>query len=121
MAFGARISESLILEIAALIAKGNTIRASCVACGIHRDTYYDWLKRGRAGDDSRDGLFLRFVELIEIAEAEAEVCHVSNVESAGKQSWQASAWWLERRKPRDWARRPPPTDDKEDDKVQVIG
>ena len=40
------------------------------------------------------------------AEAEAELFHVGVIRRAAEAgSWKASAWWLERRHPREWGRR----------------
>jgi len=110
-----------VLEIAGYIADGNTIQASCAAAGIHRTTYYDWLDRGRDGDESNGGLYVMFAEMIEKAESAAEMDHVSNIKSAGRVTWQASAWWLERRNPKDWGKRPPPPEETPDDDLVVIG
>jgi len=47
-----------------------------------------------------------FRNAVETAEAAAEVARVRQVAKAGEDgSWQAAAWWLERRKHEDYAQR----------------
>jgi transposase len=73
---------------------GNTRRASCAYAGISDETFANWCKR-----------FLEFLEAVEKAEADAEVRHVANIaKAAGEGVWTASAWWLERRRPKDWGK-----------------
>jgi hypothetical protein len=77
------------------LAAGNTRKAACHFAGIGVQTLDDWQRR--FGD-------LR--EAIEKAEADAEVRHVANIAKAAQDgTWQASAWWLERRRPDDFGRR----------------
>jgi len=54
------------------------------------DTFYEWMK-----DPT-------FSEQVEKAEADAEVRFVTKVASASEETWQAAAWWLERRRPDDF-------------------
>lgn len=78
------------------LRRGNTRRASALSCGISEDTFQRWCDRNAA-----------FAEDVKKAEAEAEATHVANIaRSAQSGNWQASAWWLERKRPDDW-RRPP--------------
>jgi len=69
---------------------GNTRRASAHFAEIHVDTFYEWMK-----DPT-------FSEQVEKAEADAEVRFVTKVASASEETWQAAAWWLERRRPDDF-------------------
>jgi CTP-dependent riboflavin kinase len=45
------------------------------------------------------------LDAVEIAEAQAEATYSRIVAEASTESWQAAAWWLERRKHEDYARR----------------
>jgi transposase len=46
-----------------------------------------------------------FAADMERAEAEGIAYHVKNVTQAGQEDWKASAWYLERRDPANWAKR----------------
>jgi hypothetical protein len=62
--------------------------------GIHHDTFYDWL-----GNPT-------FSDAIEKAEAEAKIRAVGQIVRAAQGgTWQAAAWWLERRYPKQFGRR----------------
>jgi hypothetical protein len=71
---------------------GNTRRASAAAAGISHELFYQWLAD------------LTFLDAVVKAEADAELRFLGQVATAAKQSWQAAAWWLERRKHEDYRR-----------------
>jgi len=73
---------------------GNTRRASCAYAGIDQDTLANWLRR-----------WSDFSDAVEKAEADAEIRNVAIIQKAASETWQAAAWWLERKKKRDWSNR----------------
>lgn len=74
---------------------GNTRKAACQYAGVAQDAFNRWLVR-----------FADFADVVKKAEADAEVRHVANIAKASQDGvWQASAWWLERRRPDDYGRR----------------
>lgn len=77
---------------------GLTRRAAYGAVGISKTTFYRML------DNDSDGT-LR--DLIEKAEADAEARFAGLVARAAQEpkNWTAAAWWLERRRHEDYARR----------------
>jgi hypothetical protein len=88
-------------QIADALTAGNTRRASAAAAGITERTFERWMLR-----------FDGFVAAIEKAETEAEVAHVATIRAAAHDgTWQASAWWLERRRSDDWGKR---------DRIEII-
>lgn len=74
------------------IRRGNTFRDACLCAGISEDTFANWR---RSNSD--------FSDAVKRAEAEAVMRNVAIVQEAAKKTWQAAAWWLERRYPSDWA------------------
>jgi transposase len=82
------LREGLYRETAATLA------------GIHRDTMYGWLERGRTGEAP----YAAFSDAVEKAEAEAEQ-HVIREVRMGLDGWQSKAWVAERRWPRRWGGR----------------
>jgi hypothetical protein len=72
-----------------------TRRAASGSAGFSKSTLYRMLEE----DDGT----LR--DAIESAEADAEATYTSVVAMATPHSWQAAAWWLERRKHEDYALR----------------
>lgn len=78
------------------LAGGGTRRAAAAAAKVHVSTLQDWLARGRAGEVP----FSDFSDRVRWAEAEAEMIMVGAIRKAALSgSWQAAAWWLERRRP----------------------
>jgi hypothetical protein len=84
--------EARLLEA---LRAGNTRRAACHYAGISDEALARWL---RASVD--------FVDAVKKAESDAEVRMVAQIARAAQDgTWQAAAWWLERRRPDDYARR----------------
>jgi hypothetical protein len=89
-------------RICQLISAGNYINTACRAAGIKEQTYLNWLKWG---EEKKAGIYFEFFEAIKKAEAVAEARNVTIIQTAAKDSWQAAAWWLERKHPDDWGRK----------------
>src|SRR5262245_35285973 len=69
------------------LAAGNTRRAACAVAGISDETLARWL-----------GRYVDFVEAVQKAEGDAEQRYVAIIDRAAQDgTWQAAAWWLERR------------------------
>ena len=83
--------EAKILD---LLRGGNTRKTSYTAAGITDKTFAAWC---RTSSD--------FSDRVKIAEEEAVARNVLVIANAARKSWQAAAWWLERRRPEDFARR----------------
>lgn len=84
------------------VEAGATRRAAAEAAGISRSTLQEWIARGKQGDM----VYVDFADRIKKAEAVAENEMVGVVRDAAKKgTWQAAAWWLERRRPKTYALR----------------
>src|SRR5688572_6680302 len=73
---------------------GCTRRAAAGVADIHPSTLYEWLAKDPT-----------FSDAVEKAEAKAEGTYIAAVANAVPKSWQAAAWWLERRHHEDFAQR----------------
>jgi transcriptional regulator with XRE-family HTH domain len=71
---------------------GCTRQAAAGAAGVSRVTFWRWM------DDET------FRSEVEKAEAVAEATYTAIVANAAPKSWQAAAWWLERRQWREYGR-----------------
>ena len=87
-------TDARVAALCRLLAGGATRRAASAGAGINSDTFYDWLERDPT-----------FSDAVQKAEADAELMFTSIVAAAASDSWQAAAWWLERRRPDDYGRR----------------
>jgi len=87
----ATAKRSIVMTLEA----GNTLKASYGYAGISDQTLYNWLKVDQ-----------EFEREVQRAINKAEVHHVANVlKAASEGTWQASAWWLERRIPEAYGRK----------------
>lgn len=85
---------------------GNTRTAAAAFAEVDRVSLWRWVESDAA-----------FRNAVEKAEADAEFRFVSQVASAAADgTWTAAAWWLERRRPNEYARR-----DRVDSRVEVSG
>lgn len=81
-----KATQKTIKIILDAIAEGLTQRESAVLAGISEDTLSLWKKK-----DSD------FSEQIRQKQIECKLGHIRNIKKASDKSWQASAWWLERK------------------------
>lgn len=91
-----KISMELIERIADHIRKGNFIDVSCAFEGIHKDTYYRWLKEGANSTDP-DDLKKIFSDTVSKAEAESIIDMNDDMAKHGANNWKPIAWRMERR------------------------
>ena len=92
-----KYSKEIIDELIKYIEAGNYVATACECVGIHRDTYYSWVK-DKTKKDITD-------TIIQKAQAKAVARNVAVIQVAAKKNWTASAWFLERKKNEDWGRR----------------
>lgn len=91
-----------IERIADAIRAGNYAQVAARYGGIGESTYYEWLRRGGEGEAP----FVEFMEAVKEAEAQAEVRNMALIQQAAQGgTWQAAAWYLERRYPARYGRR----------------
>lgn len=90
-------------RIVTVIRDGNTRAAAAGYVGITDRTLYRWLAMGK---NAKNGCpTSQLYQAVKEAENGAEVESVLLIRNAAKRSWQAAAWWLERRRHGEWARR----------------
>lgn len=76
-----KLTRKMIDDVAHQIEQGNFVAVACRKVGISRQTFYDWREKGE--DARKEGkhrsIYVRFLDRIEIAEAEAEAALVEKV------------------------------------------
>jgi hypothetical protein len=80
---------------------GNYFETACGYAGITSRTGYGWLEKGR---EETSGIYFQFFQAVEKATSQAELKNVAIIQRAAMDTWQAAAWWLERRAPDRWGR-----------------
>lgn len=109
-----KLTEELTDEITKVVRAGNYIETAAAYAGISKSSLYNWLRRGREERErvergekpkARESVYLGFLDAVEKALAQSEIRDVTMIAKAAQDSWQASAWRLERRFPFKWGRR----------------
>jgi transposase len=101
-----KLNTKLTAKITQELQLGMFIETVCELNGITRETYYQWLKRGRAAGekpDAKERLYVDFLQAVTQASAEAEAHALSQIRK-GVDNWTSQAWFLERRFRQRWAR-----------------
>ena len=81
------------------LGEGASVEHACDYAGIHKDTFYAWLKRGEDGDDA----FSDFSDAVTRARGQGivtDLCAISDAVRA--HDWHAAAWRLQHRYPAEY-------------------
>lgn len=97
-----KLTRKLIDEAESLVKAGNYYSTVFQYLGIAETTWYRWLDEGKT---ESSGLKKEFRERIKSAESHGEIRNVQIIQKAASKSWQASAWYLERKFPERWGRK----------------
>lgn len=110
-----KFTPEIRVKIVEAIEAGNYVETSVQYAGITKSTFYAWLDKGTserdrlladpdATPDPKMADYLEFADAIERAQASSEVRAVAIIQKAAFTTWQAAAWWLERTRPKRYAR-----------------
>lgn len=118
---GTKLNTEVIQTIARAMLAGSFFRDACRHAGIHEATAYRWLARADEPEPEplpderpvdyqerhhRWRLACEFRDATEKAEADAKIGALARIQKAGREgTWQADAWYLERRYPHEYGRR----------------
>ena len=105
-------------RIVAAIQRGAYIETAAQLAGISKETFYQWLKKGRAIADEQEPCITphhealrNFSDAVNKALAESEIRDLTAIDTAAQQgTWQAAAWKLERKHHSRWGRKVAVTD-----------
>lgn len=99
-----KITPEVVEKILQAVRTGSSVEAAALYAGVPRQTFFDWLKKGRSGPHAykpyRD-LALSLDEALGVFEANANAL----IAKAAHEQWQAAAWQLERKFPDRYGRR----------------
>ncbi len=99
-----KITPEIIERILQAVRTGSAVEAAALYAGVPRQTFFDWLKKGRQGGRAykpyRD-LALRLDEALGVFDVNANAI----IAKAAHDQWQAAAWQLERKFPERYGRR----------------
>jgi len=102
MARPTKLTPEVKDRISQAILMGATYELAAHYGGITYKTFNEWMKQG---EQDSEGEFCEFSEAIKSAEGKAAVGWLAKIEKAATGgNWQAAAWKLERRYPKDYGR-----------------
>jgi hypothetical protein len=90
------LQEKILLHLRV----GAYVETAAACAGIHKDTFYEWMKKGARGVAP----YATFADAVHKAIAESESRDLATVLKASAKYWQAAAWRLERRFPEKYGR-----------------
>jgi hypothetical protein len=90
------LQEKLLLHLRV----GAYVETAAACAGIHKDTFYEWMKKGARGVAP----YASFAAAVNKAVAESESRDLATILKAAQSQWQAAAWRLERRFPEKYGR-----------------
>jgi len=103
MARPTKLTPDVQERICQAIQLGATYELAAQYGGVHYQTFLDWMEKGRA--DVAKQPYLAFYEAIKLCEGKAVAGWLAKIEKAASEgSWQAAAWKLERRYPKEYGR-----------------
>lgn len=97
-----KLDSEMHKRIVACIERGLTYARTSQACGIGYSTFKQWMARGR---QEKRGMYKDLAAAVKKADAMGEAWHLDNIKKHASKTWQASAWFLERKFPERWAKR----------------
>lgn len=101
-----KLTRKKLEAIAEIVSQGQFQNVAAHACGVGESTLSRWKRRGEEDREAgKETIYSAFLTALEGAELEAEQTAVERIRAAGEnpKHWQASAWWLERKRKR-WHR-----------------
>lgn len=94
-----KLTDAVQQDLVYALGEGAAIAHACDYAGIHPDTYYDWLRRGEAGEEG----FSEFSESVTRARGRGVLRHLRTITRASEAgSWQAAGWVLQHRYPAEY-------------------
>lgn len=100
------LTDEVIDNICKAIGNGLTNKDACALCGIPEDTFYSWLRDAEKGTRNKDHLKqkIKLAQSVKRAESTFKAFHLKNIIKSSNEDWKASAWMLERKFPKEYAK-----------------
>jgi len=93
-----KLDEGMKANIVKCIKLGLSYKYTCYYVGINETSFIDWRHRGEfEKNEGTDSIYSKLFTEVKKAEAEAIAMRLKNIHNASQESWQAAAWFLERK------------------------
>lgn len=116
-----RLTDEFINKFCSYLEDGLTRKDACILCDLDESTIYKWFKQADIDEKSDiDSKFVKFSKAVKKAETKDIEWHVKNIRDKAQVSWQASAWWLERRRRKEYGSNIVDNSEPEADKIKKL-
>ena len=97
----------MIDDLCKVVENGGSNVDACSICMLNPSTFYAWLNR--AQEDialGKKSIYVEFSNRLKVAESKCKMAHLAVINRVALKgdTWQASAWLLERKFPKEYAR-----------------
>lgn len=100
------LTQEVIDKVYEVLLEGNYANVACELAGICETSYYKYIREAKKDEDAGiESIYTKFAQTIKKAEAEAEKKYLETIKKASINTWQAAAWYLERKHRQKWATR----------------
>jgi hypothetical protein len=98
-----KLTDEIAAKIVQAVRTGSSIEGAAAYAGVPRQTFFDWLKKGR--QPRARNPYRALALALDEALGTFEVTANAQIAKAGDDEWQAKAWQLERKFPDRYGRR----------------
>lgn len=101
-----KLNDEVIKDLCNYISNGLTNKDACAICGIPEETFYSWLRDAENGTGNKSHLQIKIklAQSLKKAEANFKAFHLTKIMKSSNEDWKASAWMLERKFPKEYAK-----------------
>jgi len=92
-----KYSKEIVEEICKYINAGNNYKDSANLAGVSESTFYDWQRELESDGKPNPSYHVELVEALKKAENTCKARNIAFIQKAAQTTWQAAAWWLERK------------------------
>ena len=96
-----KLTPEVQKRITDAIRVGATYELAAQYGGVDYATFNNWMK---AGEAAQTGRYFEFFQAVKSSEGDAAIKWLAVIDKASIEQWQAAAWKLERRYPREYGR-----------------
>jgi hypothetical protein len=96
-----KLNDEITERICSNLRLGLPYLLACKSSGICYDTFNEWVKKGKLGEEE---IYVNFLEKVELAETDCAKECMKSIKAYSLETWAAAAWLLERRYPREFGK-----------------
>ena len=100
-----KYSEEIVEKIIKFVENGATNKEAAMLADVSEETFYCWQRKKLANGEPNPDYQSELSELLKKAKTKRKVAMVNRILTAAQKTWQAAAWYLERKHNEEFGRR----------------